>query len=65
KGIGLDIPRFEKDFGKDEILEKIENDYSSGEEMGVEGTPMFFVNGQLYSGNWASKDFLHYLESLV
>jgi len=61
----LDLPDFEKDFGKKDFYKKIENDYNSGVEKGVEGTPAFFVNGKKYEGNWMSGEFIDYLKSLV
>jgi protein-disulfide isomerase len=65
KEIGLDIARFEKDFGMDEYYEKVKNDYNSGIKKGVNGTPTFFINGKKYEGNWMSYEFIDYLKSLV
>jgi len=63
--IGLDIPRFEKDLVKDQYMEKVKKDYSSGIKYDVQGTPTFFINGQLYDGNWASSQFIEYLKSFI
>jgi protein-disulfide isomerase len=63
--IGLDIDRFEKDFGNDEYYQKVKDDYNSGENKGVNGTPTFFINGEKYQGNWTSYEFIDYLKSLV
>ncbi len=63
--IGLDVARFEKDFGKDEYYRKVEDDYKSGVRKGVTGTPKFFINGKKYDGNWTSNEFIDYLKSLV
>lgn len=65
KIVGLDIDKFEKDFGNDRIVTKVENDYDSGEENGVEGTPTFFVNGKLFEGDWRGTEFIEYLKSLI
>lgn len=64
KIIGLDEKRFEKDFSKNEVIQKVKEDYSSGEKNGVEGTPTFFVNGKIYRGNWMGQEFFDYLISL-
>lgn len=31
---------------------RIEEDFSSGIQSGVNGTPAFYVNGQRHNGNW-------------
>lgn len=63
--IGLDVKRFERDFGKDPYFQKVNYDYESGIENGVQGTPTFFINGKVYDGNWMSPSFLEDLNSLV
>jgi len=65
KIIQLNVNQFEKDFGKDQYLEKIRMDSESGVQNGVEGTPAFFVNGRKYDGNWMEPGFLDYLKSFV
>lgn len=65
KIIGLNPKRFEDDFGNDKSYAKVEADYESGEENGVEGTPTFFINGQLYEGNWMEAEFKEYMKSLI
>lgn len=64
KIIGLDEKKFEKDFSKNEVIQKVKEDYNSGEKNGVEGTPTFFVNGRIYQGNWMGQEFVDYLISL-
>ena len=63
--IGLNVAKFEKNFGSEAVGKKIEDDLESGQKAGVEGTPYFFVNGKLFEGNWTNDEFLHYLEKLV
>jgi len=65
KNIGLDIKQFEIDFSKPDILQKVKDDVLSGERAGVEGTPTFFVNGQIYTGNWMTEEFSEYLRMVV
>jgi len=64
KAIGLDEEEFEKDFGNKEYYQKIKDDYNSGVENSVEGTPTFFINGKKYDGNWMSGEFIKELEHL-
>ena len=61
----LNLDNFEKDFVDHDLYKKIENDYNSGLEKGVEGTPAFFVNGKKYEGNWMTSEFIGYLRSLI
>jgi Protein-disulfide isomerase len=63
--IGLDVKSFEKEFGSQSTIEKVEYDTASGNKAGVEGTPTFFVNGKRFNGNWTNSSFLEYLKSLV
>ena len=63
--IGLDMNKFEQDFGKSELLDKVQEDYDSGIMNGVEGTPTFFINGEMYNGNWMSSDFIDDLQSIL
>lgn len=65
KQIGISNMEFEDDFAKDRFYQKVKDDYDSGLENEVEGTPTFFVNGTLFEGNWMSSEFTTYLLSLV
>lgn len=65
KAIGLDIKTFEEAFDKDEYYQKIKNDYSSGIDNGVEGTPTFYVNGKIYKGDWMDSKFLQDLKEII
>ncbi len=44
--IGLNVDQFKKDRGSKEVDAKIDRDRSSGNTLGVQGTPTFFLNGQ-------------------
>lgn len=63
--IGLDTKRFETDFSKDEYFRKVNHDYETGIQNGVQGTPTFFINGQIFEGNWMDPSFIDYLKSLI
>ena len=65
KKLGIKATDFEMDFGKDRFYQKVKDDYDSGIENGVQGAPTFFVNGELYDGNWMTSEFVEYLESLI
>ncbi|MGN6419870.1 MAG: DsbA family protein [Pseudobacter sp.] len=45
--LGMDQARFGKDLLDKELMNKVERDFVSGLRSGVNGTPTFFLNGQL------------------
>lgn len=63
--IGLDIARFESDFDRQDIQDKVADDFESGVRSGVNGTPTFFVNGKKYNDSWEEEILLNHLESLI
>ena len=42
------MEQYEADYSSPEVAERIERDVQAGTEMGVQGTPTFFVNGELF-----------------
>jgi protein-disulfide isomerase len=46
ESLDLDIARFEKDFSSDEVKKKVAGDQKSGDEVLLEATPTFFLNGR-------------------
>lgn len=50
KTLGLDLARFDQDYASDKVKEVIDRDIKQGQEVGVRGTPAFFINGRLLSG---------------
>lgn len=65
KEIGLDLEKFKNDFGSKTTVSKVKEDMESGNELGVQGTPAFYVNGKFFTGNWTSIEFVDYLDSLI
>lgn len=65
KAVGLDAKQFEEEFGKDECYQKVKDDYNSGIQNSVEGTPTFFINGEKYEGNWMTSEFVEDLKELL
>ena len=53
KGKG-DIEKFRKDLSSDEVSKKISFDMGIGKRITIEGTPAFFIDGQLIP--WSSKE---------
>jgi formate-nitrite transporter family protein len=48
--IGLDVERFEDDFGHHRYLTRVQEDLEGGARSGVHGTPTLFINGLRYEG---------------
>src|SRR3989344_258853 len=46
KDIGLDEEKFKADFESDEVQNKVQEDMSSGNTLGINSTPSFYLNGK-------------------
>lgn len=46
KQLGLDMPKFKADFMSDRTVERIEKDKKQADDLGLDGTPMLFINGR-------------------
>jgi len=56
--IRLDVNQFAKAVSEGKVTKRIEEDYASGLESGVDGTPSFFINGTRHKGE-DDHDSLH------
>jgi protein-disulfide isomerase len=48
--LGLDVPRFERDLASDAVRQRVEADLHEAQQLGITGTPTFYVNGRLLAG---------------
>ena len=48
--IGLDMDQFQRDVGAKEVTRRIDEDLQQAGELGITGTPSFFINGKFLSG---------------
>ncbi|MEZ4460247.1 MAG: thioredoxin domain-containing protein [bacterium] len=55
--VGLDIQKFTESFGSEDQIAVIQRDVDLGRQVGVTGTPTFFVNGVRIEGMGSSEDF--------
>ncbi|HJL20284.1 MAG TPA: thioredoxin domain-containing protein [Sandaracinaceae bacterium LLY-WYZ-13_1] len=46
--LGLDMERFRADMQSEETQQRVEADKEQGQELGVEGTPTFFIDGRRF-----------------
>ena len=44
--LGLDMAQFDADYADPEVAARVQKDVDDGIELGVEGTPTFFINGE-------------------
>lgn len=50
KKLGLDVEQYKKDLASKELRDRIEGDLAQARQLGVSGTPAFFINGRYLSG---------------
>jgi len=60
--LGLDISQFNASLDSGRYREKITQDYNLGEELGITGTPTFFINGIKVGGNKSFEVFQKLIE---
>ncbi len=56
--LGLDEERFRTELEEHTYSKKIREDFRSGIESGVQGTPTWFINGTRYDGAWDPESLL-------
>lgn len=49
-GLGLDVDQFNADLTSDETVAKVQSYADDGNKIGIPGTPLILVNGQIYGG---------------
>lgn len=57
KTIGLDVPKFTQDLNSQAIEDKIIAEYKEGVNLGVQGTPTFFLNGKKLENPSSPEEF--------
>ncbi len=65
RALGLDMTRFERDFGDPEVADKVRQDALSGLRSGVTGTPTFFVDGRRLEGAYRPQELRAAIESAL
>ena len=49
-GLGMDAERFQTDLKREDIVAKVQKTWEDGQKMGLPGTPLVLINGQIYGG---------------
>ncbi|MGB7117043.1 MAG: Na+/H+ antiporter NhaA, partial [Anaerolineales bacterium] len=60
--IGLDVEHFEHELKEGVYAEHVSEDFHSGIQSGVNGTPTFFINGERYEGAWDFESLIEAIE---
>ena len=48
--LGMDTDQFEADLKREDIVTKVQESWESGQKIGLPGTPLILINGQIYGG---------------
>lgn len=46
--IGLDMGQYDADYADPDVAARVQEDVEAGTDLGVQGTPTFFINGELF-----------------
>lgn len=49
-GLGLNVDQFRKDLKREDIVKKVQDAWEGGQKIGLPGTPLILINGQIYGG---------------
>ena len=48
--LGMDLGQFEADLQREDIVAKVQEAWEGGQKIGLPGTPLILINGQIYGG---------------
>ena len=65
KIVGLNLKKFDEDMDNHVHIPKIREDFLSGIQSGVNGTPSFYINGTRYDGSWDFDTLVQILTSVI
>ena len=60
--IGLDIDQYNKDLSSSSVRKVVDADLAKARELGVSGTPSFFINGRFLSGAQPYQSFARVID---
>ena len=61
--LGLDVPRFSRELAEHRYAARVREDFLSGVQSGVNGTPSFFINEVRHDGSYDLPSLLSAIES--
>ena len=62
--LGLDMAQFDADYADPEVAARVQQDVDDGIELGVEGTPTFFIDGEPFQPETVG-DFIQALDAAL
>jgi protein-disulfide isomerase len=65
KIVGLNLERFNEDMNTHTHASRIREDFLSGVQSGVNGTPSFYINEIRYDGSWDLNSLMQILTSII
>lgn len=65
KKIGLNLDQYKKDVKSKEVSERVNRDKTSGTQLGVNGTPTFFLNGEKIPNPKSPEDFKTFIQAAI
>jgi protein-disulfide isomerase len=63
--IGLDVEQFKRDAASEVVKARVQADLAEAEELGVSGTPAFFINGRYLSGAQPFANFKRMIDAAL
>lgn len=63
--LGLDLDQFKKDAASADVKKRVDEDMRQAQELGVTGTPAFFVNGRFLSGAQPFENFQRTIDAAL
>jgi cyclophilin family peptidyl-prolyl cis-trans isomerase/protein-disulfide isomerase len=48
--LGMDVDRFKTDLQREDIVARVQEAWEGGQKIGLPGTPLILINGQIYGG---------------
>jgi cyclophilin family peptidyl-prolyl cis-trans isomerase/protein-disulfide isomerase len=48
--LGMDVDQFQADLKREDIVTKVQQAWDDGQKIGLPGTPLILINGQIYGG---------------
>ena len=48
--LGMDVKQFQSDLKREDIVAKVQEAWEDGQKIGLPGTPLILINGQIYGG---------------
>lgn len=48
--VGMNVDQFQTDLKREDIVTKVQEAWESGQKIGLPGTPLILINGQIYGG---------------